>query len=238
MNIEFEGRFGQAQRQKYDCLLFDLDDTLYPVSVGLAPGVLKNIKNYMVEKLGIAAENIPKLCNLLYKNYGTTMADIRAIGYDFDYDEYHSFVHGRFPYENLKPNPVLRSLLLNLPIRKVNDPPAGIRGAPVDNNIMLWNAVIFGPDDTPWDEDVVFPRPEELKARNEKRFGEMGKEVPGEALNEMLANFDLPKSKDMPRTDDYFDQVLIVGSLHLVDSTAFRIAAIAWDDEFTPLQNP
>ncbi|CAI8599737.1 unnamed protein product [Vicia faba] len=31
------------------------------------------------------------------------------------------------------------------------DPPAGISGAPQDNNIMLWNAVIFGPDDTPWD---------------------------------------------------------------------------------------
>ncbi|KAL8147457.1 hypothetical protein AgCh_004966 [Apium graveolens] len=31
------------------------------------------------------------------------------------------------------------------------DPPAGISGAPHDNNILLWNAVIFGPDDTPWD---------------------------------------------------------------------------------------
>ncbi|KAF8408066.1 hypothetical protein HHK36_007207 [Tetracentron sinense] len=51
------------------------------------------------------------------------------------------------------------------------DPPAGISGAPQDNNIMLWDAVIFGfwiirdldqsidnfsgldcsPDDTPWD---------------------------------------------------------------------------------------
>lgn len=30
-----------------------------------------------------------------------------------------SFVHGRLPYENLKPDPVLRSLLLNLPFRKV-----------------------------------------------------------------------------------------------------------------------
>ncbi|CAF2076245.1 hypothetical protein Bca4012_089781 [Brassica carinata] len=31
------------------------------------------------------------------------------------------------------------------------DPPAGISGAPQDNNIMLCNAVIFGPDDSPWD---------------------------------------------------------------------------------------
>ncbi|KAL6005180.1 hypothetical protein ACLOJK_005742 [Asimina triloba] len=28
--------------------------------------------------------------------------------------------------------------------RLQQDPPAGISGAPLDNNIMLWNAVIFG----------------------------------------------------------------------------------------------
>jgi ubiquitin-conjugating enzyme E2 A len=31
------------------------------------------------------------------------------------------------------------------------DPPSGISGAPVDANIMLWQAVIFGPDDTVWE---------------------------------------------------------------------------------------
>uniref|UniRef100_A0A803M197 Uncharacterized protein n=1 Tax=Chenopodium quinoa TaxID=63459 RepID=A0A803M197_CHEQI len=40
--------------------------------------------------------------------------------------------------------------------RLQQDPPAGISGAPHDNNIMLWNAVIFGPDDTPWDGDGSF----------------------------------------------------------------------------------
>ncbi|XP_027174958.1 uncharacterized protein LOC113774595 [Coffea eugenioides] len=117
--MEFEGRYGQVQRQKYDCLLFDLDDTLYPLSSGLAAGCLKNIQDYMVEKLGIHKTKIPDLCNLLYKNYGTTMAGLRAVGYDFDYDDYHSFVHGRLPYDNLKPDPVLKSLLLGLPFRKL-----------------------------------------------------------------------------------------------------------------------
>ncbi|XP_009779692.1 suppressor of disruption of TFIIS [Nicotiana sylvestris] len=111
--------YGHVQRPKYDCLLFDLDDTLYPLSTGLASSVRKNIEDYMVEKLGIEQSKIAELGNLLYKNYGTTMAGLRAIGYDFDYDEYHSFVHGRLPYENLRPDPVLRSLLLSLPIRKV-----------------------------------------------------------------------------------------------------------------------
>ena len=31
----------------------------------------------------------------------------------------------------------------------------GVSGAPSDNNIMLWNAVIFGPHDTPF-EDGTF----------------------------------------------------------------------------------
>jgi|EP00970_Alexandrium_tamarense_P015191 ubiquitin-conjugating enzyme E2 A len=36
-------------------------------------------------------------------------------------------------------------------LRLQNDPPSGVTGAPMDTNIMLWQAVIFGPDDTPWE---------------------------------------------------------------------------------------
>uniref|UniRef100_A0A8R7PEX8 E2 ubiquitin-conjugating enzyme n=1 Tax=Triticum urartu TaxID=4572 RepID=A0A8R7PEX8_TRIUA len=43
--------------------------------------------------------------------------------------------------------------------RLQHDPPAGISGAPHDNNIMLWNAVIFGPDDTPWDGGMFGSQP-------------------------------------------------------------------------------
>jgi len=39
--------------------------------------------------------------------------------------------------------------------RLQEDPPAGVSGAPCDNNIMQWNAVIFGPADTPF-EDGTF----------------------------------------------------------------------------------
>ncbi|XP_010423885.1 PREDICTED: uncharacterized protein C24B11.05-like isoform X1 [Camelina sativa] len=117
--MEFENRYGLATSQKYDCLLFDLDDTLYPLSSGIARECGNNIKDYMVEKLGIPKDKIVELSDLLYKNYGTTMAGLRAIGYEFDYDEYHSFVHGRLTYDNIKPDPVIRSLLLSLPLRKV-----------------------------------------------------------------------------------------------------------------------
>eukprot|EP00168_Porphyra_purpurea_P008219 TRINITY_DN20355_c0_g1_i1.p1 TRINITY_DN20355_c0_g1~~TRINITY_DN20355_c0_g1_i1.p1 ORF type:complete len:154 (+),score=23.34 TRINITY_DN20355_c0_g1_i1:108-569(+) len=35
--------------------------------------------------------------------------------------------------------------------RLQKDPPDGISGAPCDNDILKWNAVIFGPEDTEWD---------------------------------------------------------------------------------------
>ncbi|KAK4583636.1 hypothetical protein RGQ29_026389 [Quercus rubra] len=75
----------------YYCNVIDLDDTLYPLSSGLATSCRKNIEGKSICK-------IFDLGNLLvYNNYGTTMAGLR----------------------NLKPDPVMRSLLLSLPYRKV-----------------------------------------------------------------------------------------------------------------------
>ncbi len=62
------------------------------------------------------------------------------------------------------PNLILSPLAMSTPARRrlmrdfkrlQEDPPAGVAGAPGDNNIMLWNAVIFGPHDTPF-EDGTF----------------------------------------------------------------------------------
>jgi pyrimidine 5'-nucleotidase len=107
------------QRPRYDCLLFDLDDTLYPLSSGLAAACTNNIADYVNQKLGVEMNRVPDLCRELYTTYGTSMAGLRAVGYEFDYDDYHSFVHGRLPYENLKPDLVLKNLLLSMPQRKI-----------------------------------------------------------------------------------------------------------------------
>ncbi|KAL8057374.1 hypothetical protein ABFS82_04G180500 [Erythranthe guttata] len=117
--MEHEDCYKKVSTPKYECLLFDVDDTLYPLSSGVSTECTKNIREYMINKLGIEEEKVPVMCAQLYKEYGTTMAGLRAMGYDFDYDEYHSYVHGRLPYEWLKPDHTLRSLLLSLPIRKV-----------------------------------------------------------------------------------------------------------------------
>uniref|UniRef100_A0A0D9X1W8 Uncharacterized protein n=1 Tax=Leersia perrieri TaxID=77586 RepID=A0A0D9X1W8_9ORYZ len=104
---------------KFDCLLFDMDDTLYPLSLGINLACRKNIEDYMLNKLQIEESLVPKMCLDLYREYGTTMAGLKVLGYDFDYDDFHAFCHGTLPYEKLKPDPVLRQLLLSLPQRKI-----------------------------------------------------------------------------------------------------------------------
>ncbi|KAK7402199.1 hypothetical protein VNO78_14265 [Psophocarpus tetragonolobus] len=117
--VENRNQFQQISMGKYDCLLFDLDDTLYPLSSGLAEQVKKNIQEYMLQKLGIPPAKVPELCFSLYTTYGTTMAGLKAIGYDFHCDDFHGFVHGRLPYDILKPDAILKGILLSLPIRKI-----------------------------------------------------------------------------------------------------------------------
>ncbi|XP_020214635.1 uncharacterized protein C24B11.05 [Cajanus cajan] len=113
-------KFQEVSKPKYDCLLFDLDDTLYPLSSGVSAQISQNIEEYMIQKLGMEAAKVAQLNCPLYRIYGTTMAGLKAIGYDFKYDDFHSFVHGRLPYNNLlKPDPVLRGILQSLPVRKL-----------------------------------------------------------------------------------------------------------------------
>nr|CAB3455072.1 unnamed protein product [Digitaria exilis] len=99
-----------------------MDDTLYPLSLGINLACRKNIEDYMLHKLQIEESQVPKMCLDLYKEHGTTMAGLKAclvLGYEFDYDDFHACVHGTLPYEKLKPDTVLRQLLLSLPQRKI-----------------------------------------------------------------------------------------------------------------------
>ncbi|OAF69908.1 hypothetical protein A3Q56_02271 [Intoshia linei] len=50
--------------------------------------------------------------------------------------------------------PARRRLMRDFKILQ-EDPPVGFTGAPQEHNIMSWNAVIFGPQDTPF-EDGTF----------------------------------------------------------------------------------
>ncbi|XP_042491697.1 uncharacterized protein C24B11.05 [Macadamia integrifolia] len=114
-----DGDGSPSHGSKYECLLFDMDDTLYPMSAGLNLACRKNIQEYMLQHLQIEESEVPRMCLELYKEYGTTMAGLKAMGYEFDDDEFHAYVHGRLPYDTLKPDPILRNLLLSMPQRKI-----------------------------------------------------------------------------------------------------------------------
>ncbi|XP_022922553.1 uncharacterized protein C24B11.05 [Cucurbita moschata] len=103
----------------YECLLFDMDDTLYPRSCGINLACRKKIEEFMLKYLHMEESEVPRICLDLYVEYGTTMAGLKALGYEFDDDEYHACVHGTLPYEALNPDPVLRNLLLSMPQRKI-----------------------------------------------------------------------------------------------------------------------
>ena len=53
---------------------------------------------------------------------------------------------------DLEMNSTARKRLMRDFKRLQEDPPAGISGSPAENDIMTWNAVIFGPADTPFEE--------------------------------------------------------------------------------------
>lgn len=103
----------------FDCLIFDLDDTLYPLSTGIAQAVKRNIEEFLVEKCGFPESKASNLRVELFKTHGSTLAGLRALGYNVTAQDYHSFVHGRLPYDSIKPDPQLRSLLRSINQRKI-----------------------------------------------------------------------------------------------------------------------
>ncbi|KAH9496012.1 Ubiquitin-conjugating enzyme E2 A [Bulinus truncatus] len=77
------------------------------------------------------------------KSSGFTVSDLHLLNFGILYN----YLFGMT-------TPARRRLMRDFK-RLQEDPPAGVSGAPSDNNIMLWNAVIFGPHDTPF-EDGTF----------------------------------------------------------------------------------
>lgn len=99
---------------------------------------------------------------------------------------------------------------------------------------------------------VVFPTPDELRFRAGKRFKEMGKDVPAEAVNEMIGNYHciskrkksllywfdffvnffnifsvnyvLPLTKNMHGSNELFDEVPLQGSMQQFISVSHGIA--------------
>ncbi|CBI26231.3 hypothetical protein VitviT2T_006490 [Vitis vinifera] len=117
--MDFCGKSLRDSTSPFDCLVFDLDDTLYHSKTGISEACKRNIEEFLVQKCGFGETKASSLRVELFKNYGSTLAGLRALGYNIDADDYHSFVHGRLPYELIKPDSQLRSLLRSIALRKI-----------------------------------------------------------------------------------------------------------------------
>ena len=104
--------------QNVHCLLFDLDDTLYPQDNGAWDMIRVRINRFMTEVLGFSPEVVPHLRQRLWRQYGTTLRGLQ-VEYTVDMDHYLTYVHDIPLEEVLQPNLSLDNMLCSLPQRKV-----------------------------------------------------------------------------------------------------------------------
>ncbi|XP_022852626.1 phosphate metabolism protein 8 [Olea europaea var. sylvestris] len=109
----------QSTSCPFDCIVFDLDDTLYSSKTGIGQALKRNIDDFLVERFGFPGSQAPTLRAELFKIYGSSLVGLRSLGYDVDADDYHSVVHGRLPYDLIKPDAKLRDLLQTIKQRKI-----------------------------------------------------------------------------------------------------------------------
>jgi putative hydrolase of the HAD superfamily len=98
-------------------LLCDLDNTLYPRSLGLFDRVADRIRNYMEDRLGYEKEVSRELRLEYVKKYGSTLRGL-MIHQKIDPADFLEYVHDVGVEETVRPNPSLGSLLQAIPIEK------------------------------------------------------------------------------------------------------------------------
>ena len=102
-----------------ECLIFDLDGTLYDINNGYLQVIRDNIFSMMVKK-GYATnkQEAELLWKPLFKQYNQSFKGLNAGGYHFTNDEYWK-EHRSGMEHFFKPDEQLRQLLLNLSYKKV-----------------------------------------------------------------------------------------------------------------------
>lgn len=99
------------------CILFDLDNTLYPRSLGIFDMVVERIRNYMEVCLGFEKTLARQLRQEYIQKYGSTLRGL-MIHHNLDPKGYLEYVHDVGVEKKLSPNPALAKFLESLPIDK------------------------------------------------------------------------------------------------------------------------
>ena len=103
---------------RFTTIFFDLDDTLYPPTTNLWKAIKQRMNDFMRERLNIPTDEIPKLREKYFLQYGTTLRGLQA-NHKVNVDDFLAYVHD-LPLNNyLTPNPVQRSVIASLPTRNL-----------------------------------------------------------------------------------------------------------------------
>jgi len=105
-------------RPYYRCILFDLDDTLYPREAGLMNAIYERMLLYMVQKVGIPADDAPLKRRYFYQEYGTTLRGL-VEEHRIDPLDFLEFVHNVNPADFFGASPPLKRMLETISLRKV-----------------------------------------------------------------------------------------------------------------------
>lgn len=98
-------------------ILFDLDNTLYPKSLGIFDLVIERIRSYMEVRLGYEKERARQLRQEYLHRYGSTLRGL-MIHQNIDPADYLEYVHDVGVDEKLLSNPALADMLGSLPFEK------------------------------------------------------------------------------------------------------------------------
>jgi putative hydrolase of the HAD superfamily len=103
---------------KIQCVLFDLDNTLYPKSCGLMEAIGQRINLYMIERLGVKPEEVSVIRDDFLKAFGTTLNALRRY-YPVDPHEFLDFVHDIPLDRHLQYDAALGRMMESLKLRKI-----------------------------------------------------------------------------------------------------------------------
>ena len=97
--------------------VFDLDNTLYPPAVRLFDQIEQRMTRFVMQALGVGAEQADHLRQSYWHRYGTTLAGLMR-EHRIDPDQYLHDVHD-IDFDALTPDPHLARLIQELPGRKI-----------------------------------------------------------------------------------------------------------------------
>jgi putative hydrolase of the HAD superfamily len=103
---------------RYEYILFDLDETLYPRQAKLMEAIGQRIQLFMVQKAGIPADDVVSKRRYYYQQYGTALRGLME-EYRINPAEYLHFVHDLNPRDFFGASPPLNQMLTEIPLRKV-----------------------------------------------------------------------------------------------------------------------